>query len=320
MQEALENYLRQILGMVAELESVTIPKGLPVLYRATFQLLKGTLENSSCIFAVDREKTHLTPARIKKHIAVLADCFHLPVAYVGSLSNAHEPERLIAMRVPFIVPGRHMYLPFIGTVFRPVKKNVPIERDYICCCAQLILTGVLLKQIALPVRIAEAVAKLPFSRSAVISALDELEHFNLGRKEKPKNGHEVVFRFNHTGHSLWEESHPFLRNPCKRTVGLSALPENFVPVTAGADALAEVSMLSEMPPSIFAMELSRFRKMELETLPVCVAEIKLQLWLYPPCLFGTTKIDPLSLALSLRNDPDDRVQIALDEYMKGFPW
>ena len=48
------------------------------------------------------------------------------------------------------------------------------------------------------------------------------------------------------------------------------------------------------------------------------APVLLELWKYPPNIIGDDAVDSLSLYLTLRNDPDERVQIALDEMMKGL--
>jgi hypothetical protein len=320
MSRELETYLEQVFGTVPELSSATNLKGLPVLYSTAFKLFHGILQEQRCMFAVDQGKMRLTPAKLKKYIAFLANYFNIPVVYVSSNLGVHDAERLIAQQVPFIVPKKHLYLPFIATILSPEKNNTVIHREYLCLCAQLILTGVLLKKIASPVTIAGATDSLPFSRPAVIAALDELEYFGLGHKEKLPAGRKIVFRFTQTGKALWNEAQEFLRNPCKQTVGINELPEDWNVIPAGADALAQVTMLSEMPPSIFAIELAEFRKMECKTVPKDIAEIQLQLWLYPPAIFGENKIDTLSLTLSLKNDPDDRVQIAIEEFMKEFPW
>ena len=272
------------------------------------------------MFAIDQGKMRLTPAKLKKYVAFLANHFNIPVVYVSNNLAVHDAERLIAQLVSFIIPQKHLYLPFIATILSPEKKNTVLHREYLCLCAQLILTGVLLKKIATPITIAGTTASLPFSRTAVIAALDELEYFRLGHKEKLPAGRKIVFRFTQTRKALWNEAQELLRNPCKQTVGINELPEGCNAILAGADALAHATMLSEMPPSIFAIELAGFRKMDCKTVPKDIAEIQLQLWLYPPAIFGENKIDPLSLTLSLKNDLDDRVQIAIEKFMKEFPW
>jgi len=320
MREDIQRYLRQVFGVPSELSVVTALKGLPVLYTSAFQFFRGIVQGQACVFAVDGEKMRLTPARLKKHMVFLAEYFQTPTVYASRSLGVHDAERLIAQQVPFLVPGKHLYLPFIATILGPEKKVAVVNREYLSICAQLIITGVLLKRLSSPVTIAAATTSLPFSRATVIAALNELEYFGLGHKEKISSGREVAFLFTQSGEELWREAQAVIRNPCKRTVGLTALPDGCGAVLAGADALAKVSMLSELSPSIFAMELARFRKIDCEIVPLDCAEKRLQLWLYPPTIFGENKIDTLSLVLSLKDDPDDRVQIAVDELMKEFQW
>lgn len=46
-----------------------------------------------------------------------------------------------------------------------------------------------------------------------------------------------------------------------------------------------------------------------------------QLWTYSPALEPqSTTVDPLSLFLSLRELPDERVQGALEDLMEQLPW
>jgi len=46
-----------------------------------------------------------------------------------------------------------------------------------------------------------------------------------------------------------------------------------------------------------------------------------ELWHYSPALVpGSDTVDPFSLTLSLQGNPDERIQLALDELTKRFPW
>jgi hypothetical protein len=46
-----------------------------------------------------------------------------------------------------------------------------------------------------------------------------------------------------------------------------------------------------------------------------------QVWSYSPAMVAKIKtVDVLSLWLSLKDDPDDRVQMALDELQDKFAW
>lgn len=320
MPEALRNYLKELFGVETTLAPVTDVSALPVMYPALFQLYLGAIEQLPCAFAVDRQTMHLTPGQIKKHILFLNEKFQKPFVYVGALTDAHATERMIAARIPFIAPGKSLYIPFAGIALSGKNQNPVIQKDHLGVCAQLILLGVLLKKITRSAGIADILGVVPFGPSSIHTAFHELEHFRLGKESTLPGSRTKIFQFDLTGEELWNNAQDVLFNPCKRTVGLTVLPPEISATVAGADALARISMLNEQTPTVFATELAEFRRHTVEIVPLESAEIKLQLWLYNPCMFGKDRIDLLSLALSLKNDPDERVQIALESAMKEFLW
>ncbi len=320
MTEALRNYLKELFGVETTLTPITDVSALPFLYPAVFHLYQGEIEQLPCAFAVDRQTMDMTPGQIRKFILFLSEKFQKPFVYVGALTDAHATERMIAAGIPFIAPGKSLYLPFAGIVLSRKSKTPVIQKDHLGVCAQLILLGVLLKKIPQPVRIADILGVVPFGPSSIHTAFHELEYFRLGKECTLPRSRAKIFQFDLTGKELWDKAQDVLFIPCKRTIGLTALPPEISATVAGADALARISMLNEEAPTVFAMELSEFRKHPVEIVPLESAEIKLQLWLYDPCIFGKDRIDLLSLALTLKNDPDERVQIALESAMKEFLW
>ena len=49
--------------------------------------------------------------------------------------------------------------------------------------------------------------------------------------------------------------------------------------------------------------------------------IMLEQWKYDPALFASSKeVDPVSLYMSLAENPDERVQGELEEYLEGCEW
>ena len=49
--------------------------------------------------------------------------------------------------------------------------------------------------------------------------------------------------------------------------------------------------------------------------------LRVELWKYDPALFARDGIvDPVSMAVSLRDCADERVQGELEEYMRGYQW
>lgn len=49
--------------------------------------------------------------------------------------------------------------------------------------------------------------------------------------------------------------------------------------------------------------------------------LEIQVWYYPPSLIAKDfVVDPLSLYLSLKESPDERVQSSLDDMLKDLSW
>ena len=118
-----------------------------------------------------------------------------------------------------------------------------------------------------------------------------------------------------------------LRTPVKRSVwvhddlAIAGQPR----LLAGLSALAHHSMLVEPKWPIYAISPAQWRaatKAGIEELPEAVTgACEWQLWSYTPALLpGTGAVDPLSLTLSLQDNPDERIQLALDELKAQLPW
>jgi hypothetical protein len=94
---------------------------------------------------------------------------------------------------------------------------------------------------------------------------------------------------------------------------------------AGLSALACHSMLAEPPVPIYAVSSAQWRaavRAGLEVLPEALpGACQWQVWSYTPALLPDSKtVDPLSLTLSLQDEADERIQLALDELKDHFPW
>jgi hypothetical protein len=126
---------------------------------------------------------------------------------------------------------------------------------------------------------------------------------------------------------VWEQARPLLRSPLKRTVWVHPTAKWMPPKTriAGMSALAQLSLLAEPPVPVFAVSAVQWKA----AMKAGVEELtepregggEWQLWNYSPELLANSRtVDPLSLTLSLQHETDERVQMALDELRKLFPW
>jgi hypothetical protein len=97
-------------------------------------------------------------------------------------------------------------------------------------------------------------------------------------------------------------------------------------LTAGIDALAELSMIN--PPGHPIMAIDK-NKLDKEQIDVVINKdfikdtklVELELWDYDPELFSNNRhVDLLSLYASLKEETDERVEQALEEVLRGEPW
>ena len=320
MKDKLQNYLQGILGYTVELVSLPMPRGMILLFHAMYHLYSTTLLDTKCLFAVEKEHIQSTPRQSALYSAEIAQALCLPVVVVPNQPGPHDAQRLLAARVPYVIPGRSLFLPFLGLAITSRKQEKPILRSKLGNTAQLLVIGTLLKRLPQPLTLNDAQNTLKCSLPTLREALHELEHFGLGAKQPLDFGHGSHFHWLFEGKQLWDKAQEILFNPCRMTIGIEQLPPGLHTVTAAESALAEITMLAPAEPPVTAAFAADWNKLGIPPLPPAKAPRTLELWNYRPDIFQPGKMDPLSMALSLKNHPDPRVAKELETVLEKFPW
>lgn len=97
---------------------------------------------------------------------------------------------------------------------------------------------------------------------------------------------------------------------------------------AGESALAELTLLGRPRRAIWAITSEQWttfrRESGIHLVPEAAkdnAHAEFEVWRYEPTLLAVPPlVDSLSLILSLQGDPDERIQMALDDVLRRFPW
>ena len=116
-----------------------------------------------------------------------------------------------------------------------------------------------------------------------------------------------------------------LSSPVRKTVYLKTMPEGIQTKISGIRALADMSMLAaKESDGSFAISKEEYRKIpgkdfisrqEFRDFGGVVVEV----WRYDPFLLSDDKyVDDLSLVLSLKDEPDERVQKELDSIRQKY--
>jgi DNA-binding MarR family transcriptional regulator len=173
----------------------------------------------------------------------------------------------------------------------------------------------------------------PFEEAGVLGYTDMTatravrELLKFGLFELEVRGRAKYLKLVRTRRELWEMAKPLLRSPILRTLWTydhRVLSMDSVR-WAGETALAGLSMLNEpqQPAIAITAEAVQHAKQQgvfFEPRPIADG-VAVQVWRYRPNTDAKAKnVDLLSLWLSLRDNKDNRVQIALDEIEAQFPW
>jgi DNA-binding MarR family transcriptional regulator len=172
---------------------------------------------------------------------------------------------------------------------------------------------------------AEIVANLGYTPMTLSRAVRELT--TAGIVTLKRHGRERHLHTDRGPQEVWENAKPMLRGPVKRTSWVRPTAKWMPPRVrvAGMSALAQLSLLAEPPIPVYAVSAAQWKaatqagvKLLMEPGEGCC---EWQLWNYSPELLADSRtVDPLSLTLSLQHETDERVQLALEELRKHFPW
>lgn len=318
-----ERYLGETLHTPADLAPWGRAAELPGYLRQRYHFFEGALGETSVLFLFTAEE--ITPRTAQKHTHALRKYWTGPLAFVFDTITARRRQRLVSEGVAFVVPGRQVYLPMLGTNFTErYKERVDAER--LRPSAQMLLLHMLSVQKDNANTPTTAARLLGYTAMAMGQALDQLEAAGLVGTQKV--GRERVFHLTGGSAEVWERAQPVLVSPVRRQYLVAGpLPRANRMLAAGLSALAEYSALAAPHVPEVAVSSTRARELRAHidaaqaTAPE-EADHKIEIWSYAPerLAHDGSTVDRLSLYLALREDPDERVQSALEEMMRDLPW
>jgi DNA-binding MarR family transcriptional regulator len=325
--DRFQAYVQQLTGQVPEWRPWA-GGVLPGYLEQRYEPRLATLGGQTWLVAFMRQPDAPAPLQLLKQLEHLAARLDLRVAGTCLVAEHLPPylrTRLVELGQPFVVPGRQLFWPAIGsaeTVQRPQRLR-PEPVATLGPVAQQLLIALLLRRVLPPLTITAVAQALGWTAASVSQAVKALEASGL--VESRTEGRERIFALAGAPGEVWRQAQPLLRTPVRQRIRIrqADLPPDAT-LRAGESALATLSDLTEPAEPVFAVA-SRHWPKGPETPPViptpdtgtCVVE----LWRYPPDATATHgRVDPLSLYLSLKDAKDERLQLALERLMEQVAW
>lgn len=311
--------LNSVLGRSYLIEEL---RGASSAFRFSRALDKQRLHRvtvAGAVFALAevRDGVVVSPVMVQQELLRAAAELAMPAAAYWPSPTAAQTEEMRQLGVGYISETRGCFLPFMWLSIPPAewvsKPGIGIrsEAPHLTPCAQVIVLRQLLFGDVAGQTIRGLARILPYSIALMSKAKDEL--LSHGLCTYPPGTRRGGFIFAENAHDLWLQAEPLLRSPVRHRFGVARCGAQAM-LAAGITALSLSSDLADDPLPTFAYY-QRSLDGQLQPVSATATELRIEKWSYPPLALiadGAKRVDDLSLYLSLRDNHDPRVRIALE--------
>ena len=317
----LKKYLKNTLGIepIIRALKVDVLKTLPMYIANGYTLYYIELFQHD--FMLVEVKNNFITNRLKKHLDLIRKTFNKNTIAVIPQLEAYSRARLIEKKIPFIIPGKQMYLPDLlidlkeyGNKPKEIPKTMRPATQFLLLYHLQVksLEGINLKSIA---------EILDYDAATISRAVYYLHNTGLCTLEGAK---EKILHFNKTKKELWKEAEPLMNNPIKKTTYYTGWVDDANMFKSNNNALAHYTDLNDDIIEFYAVRPGytkliggvNLRETAIHEGNVCIEE-----WKYNPSLLTKGDfVDPLSLYLCFRNEHDERIEMALEQIIEQLAW
>lgn len=324
-----EDYLSKSLGeqVRAEPDASAIQR-MSIGMGAIYAVYRGQLLDQAVRFIVPKNSGGPSLSDLLRHFQALRKSLDGELVFVLPAAKPYEIKRLVMERIPFVVTGRQVFLPrnlvFLRTSPSAGPERADVENPLSPRAQSLILFHLQKKALNGLTQIGIA-GLLHWTPMTVSRVVQELQHKRLCRTLTRGRANSLAMA---RGHDLWESAEPSLTSPVRtrRFARLQKPDARSQFYDAGITALSNYTMLNEDPVPVLAIHDRAFSKLSRTGLvSVCPYReegcVQVELWRYDPApLVENKTVDRLSLYLSLKGDPDERVEGALRDLLEKISW
>lgn len=306
-------YLQKVLGLKLTYINDDI-KHIPNFVGTRYVLRNVLLDRQKAVFIYP--KTELEQIEtLKKHISKIKSIVNLPVVMILDEITYRQKEYLLREKIPFVVNNKQIYLPFMALYLQERCNAETFPNEEILPSAQVLLLYFIYNG-TVEITTSQASKELGLTPTSISRASRQLE--KLGLIQTMKIGKQKIIHSDSSPKELFERTQQKLLNPVKKTV---YIPKNCVTselLESGYFALAHYTMINVPQIKYFATDsISRWKDVMTNNLLDSENQMAVEMWRYNPHLLSKEdKVDELSLALSLRDDADERVEAAVDEMLE----
>ncbi len=295
--------------------------GISVGDKLSYYFYNGSYMNTPMLF-LEPKSGNPTPQTCEITAQRLSVKTNMPIVFILKNGPTYERQRLLDKGVYFVMSEKFAHLPMLMALEKVgnkklAKKLTPIAQYMLLYHLQVnSIAGLTANQMQ---------KILPYSYSSITLGMTCLDDLGLARKRQLEDRKNVL-DFEFKGRDLWNAASEYLATPVERSIYCDELRSQENYPTSGINALAHYSMLNSEKEKMLAMTTKQFKALEdagaMEGLNSFDGNFIIELWKYPAIPIEKTEryADPLSVALSLRDDEDPRVEGEVERMINNITW
>ena len=322
MINALLAYLKENIDDKVSINVLDGKDRFPLIILELYDLYQMKILDETCLLIGIINKAPGLD-EIKKHIKLLRKNYDGPIVLSFKSITSFRRKSLIGNRIPFVVSDGQMYLPFLGLDLKRIAKEhiEPIEK--FTNSTQLTYLYFLYNK-NLQIHGKDLAKKINVSHMTASRALNELYMLNLLTYDTGgENGRTKIYK-RIDDPEFYFRGKEYIRNPLSQTVYVEEVTVDCL--VAGLEALSMISMINPPKRPVRATSKQNVKAINKHIVKNRdrIADqnfVELQIWNYDPKILSENNyVDIVSLALSVSDFNDERIDQAIEERLKGELW
>ena len=306
-------YLNRVLGIRVNYLTDTADS-MPNYIHERYRLVRVALNGKRAVFVYP--KSELEPVdKVKKHTERICREEDAPAVLVLERLSRRQKEYLLRDHIPFIVDGKQIYLPFMAVYLQERCDREKNDIKPLLPSAQVLLLFYIYNGCG-ELMTSRAAEELGFTPTSISRASKQLEEYGLISLEK--RGVQKVICTGRSPEELFDSAKGIISSPVKRILYVPKAEIKDDLRLSGYSALSEYAMINS--PAVITLASDKVNTMEkYATIRLQDSEDQcaLELWRYDPGILSDgICVDRLSLALSLSEEKDERVEESVDEMLR----
>lgn len=312
----LINYLHEVLDENSTLKPFEEAERLPIFLREIYRFESVMVGGKSCVLLFLKSGV-IEISKIQKHFSSLLKYTNAYPVLVLTKIRSTQRKKLLENRIPFIVPGTQLYLPFVSVDLREQYPSTIEEKTTFTAIEQAVCLSLFYCERQCW-GVSDVAKKINVTDMSVSRALRSLELVGIVNKFGVTTKIKYQ-RIDKKNYYLTAKKH--LSTPVSKVVYIenAKLPPKIF--LAGEEAFAVKTMLGYPARKTYAVDKITFKNIPKEhMIDESIMEdncVRLEVWKYDPGLFAIGNIvDDLSLLLSLEEIKDERIAIETEKLLR----